>query len=569
MNEALDYLATLGADFKGKPVVRLLVGDSNLDKEGAARATQGSTPPEAASELQSQQQLLRWEVHTTEAGKGGDVVFCSGAFFTPVVVPVGVSFEDRGMRNDSHDVVAGVLQVPLSGCGAHQPATPRAEMSAAASVASASPSVLPATTCAHAAGIVQVPLSGGGALQPAAPSGGDALQPAAPPGGDALQPAAPRAEMSAAAFVASASPSVLPATASAHVDLSPTSPAFGDAETPDWGGDEHAAEHLHSELLRAQENEQTDEDITREIGRILFMKRVTHCDREGIKRTIVATLEETREVIASLLSRRRKFLHSIGQENTQHILTNQERASIMGSWKQEYHASHEQVELQCRDSWKEKSNCKGTGAKCKRLAGWGRKEKGTAVLSSAGKGKVRGPGFGPNNAAVIRGKHSRFSRHLQRVGGSKVLVELILFTGRVDASELRDVLDRQLQHSSEAPQLAGGDRAELKKAVMLARFNLRIGRYFSGRIAAGGTLWADLSTKDAALVEDFRSGRLQQVKNEAVVAFGHGNLVDADGNVLAIGGSTGGTMRRYLDNFQPPSLETTETYLRSRGINTA
>ena len=246
----------------------------------------------------------------------------------------------------------------------------------------------------------------------------------------------------------------------------------------------------------------------------------------------------------------------------------------MGSWKQEYRASHVQVDLQRRDSWKEKSNGKGTGAKGKRHAGCGGKGKGTAGSSSdarqlAGKGKVRGPGFGPNNAAVIRGKHSRFSRHLQRVGGSKVLVELILFTGRVDASELRDVLDRQLQHSSEAPQLAGGDRAELKKAVMLARFNLRIARYFSGRIAAGGTLWADLSTKDAALVEDFRSGRLRQLKNEAVVAFGHGNLVDADGNVLAIGGSTGGTMRRYLDNFQPPSLETTETYLRSRGINTA
>ena len=162
----------------------------------------------------------------------------------------------------------------------------------------------------------------------------------------------------------------------------------------------------------------------------------------------------------------------------------------------------------------------------------------------AGKGKVRGPGFGPNNAAVIKGKHSRFSRHLQRVGGSKVLAELIVFTGRVDAAELRDVLDRQQQHASEAPQLDGEDHSELKKTVMIVKFNFRMGKYFSGRIAAGRTRRADLSTKDTALVEDFRSGRLQQVTNEAVLAFGHGNLVDADGNVLAIGGSTGGTMRK-------------------------
>ena len=54
--------------------------------------------------------------------------------------------------------------------------------------------------------------------------------------------------------------------------------------------------------------------------------------------------------------------------------------------------------------------------------------------------------------------------------------------------------------------------------------------------------------------------------NEAVVAYGHGTLVDADSKVLAIGGSTGGAMRRYLDDFQPPDLATTETYLRSRVI---
>ena len=70
------------------------------------QATQCHIAASSANELQASQNLLRGEMHTTEAGKGIDVLFCSGAFLTIVVVPVGVSFEDRGMRNDSHDVEA-------------------------------------------------------------------------------------------------------------------------------------------------------------------------------------------------------------------------------------------------------------------------------------------------------------------------------------------------------------------------------------------------------------------------------------------------------------------------------
>ena len=38
---------------------------------------------------------------------------------------------------------------------------------------------------------------------------------------------------------------------------------------------------------------------------------------------------------------------------------------------------------------------------------------------------------GPNKDAVRKGKQSRFAKHLQRVTSSKVLAELIIFTGSV------------------------------------------------------------------------------------------------------------------------------------------
>ena len=105
--------------------------------------------------------------------------------------------------------------------------------------------------------------------------------------------------------------------------------------------------------------------------------------------------------------------------------------------------------MQIRDSWKEEDKkCKG-GAKG-RAQGKGEasgsaqtaarkgKRKGTGASQAAGAKGTRGDKgkeFGPNKKAVKAGKHSRWSRHLQREYGVMNLALAIVFTGRVNADE--------------------------------------------------------------------------------------------------------------------------------------
>ena len=53
-----------------------------------------------------------WEVFCTPDDLRGDNVAVSGASATFKSIAVGASYEDRGMRLDSHDVVAVVLTLP-------------------------------------------------------------------------------------------------------------------------------------------------------------------------------------------------------------------------------------------------------------------------------------------------------------------------------------------------------------------------------------------------------------------------------------------------------------------------
>jgi hypothetical protein len=93
-------LETYAAPEPGVPVVRIIVGDDNLSAEEARQALQRGTE---ANSL--------WEVHATPAGFGGDHMAVSGATADFMPIAVGRSFEDRGMRNDQHDVVALALRV--------------------------------------------------------------------------------------------------------------------------------------------------------------------------------------------------------------------------------------------------------------------------------------------------------------------------------------------------------------------------------------------------------------------------------------------------------------------------
>ena len=88
-------------------VVRIILGDNNLNAQDVRKALQRRTDDEAL-----------WEVFASPADLIGDNVAVCGAVATFQPIAVGASYRDRGMRNDSHDAVAVVITLR----GASQPA---------------------------------------------------------------------------------------------------------------------------------------------------------------------------------------------------------------------------------------------------------------------------------------------------------------------------------------------------------------------------------------------------------------------------------------------------------------
>ena len=85
----------------------LLVGDCNLVQEKAEEAVSGLQPDVADSYLQV------WHVHSSKAGRGGDLMFIKGAHARPFELPFGASYPDkRGPRNDKHDAFGLSINVP-------------------------------------------------------------------------------------------------------------------------------------------------------------------------------------------------------------------------------------------------------------------------------------------------------------------------------------------------------------------------------------------------------------------------------------------------------------------------
>ena len=183
-----------------------------------------------------------------------------------------------------------------------------------------------------------------------------------------------------------------------------------------------------------------------ELGGLLFQKKVHEVD--GRKVQHVASAEETCLAITKLLQRTQDFLVQQNITADNHVMTDQQREDVFRIWKDEYHGTAEQQELQMRDSWKEpeKSKGKGKGRVTQRTGkGKGRgtqlavkgKSFATGGKTKTGKDATLPVSWGPNKHAVKTGKHSRFARHLQRVAGSKVLAELIIYIGSVEIDFLR------------------------------------------------------------------------------------------------------------------------------------
>ena len=84
------------------------------------------------------------------------------------------------------------------------------------------------------------------------------------------------------------------------------------------------------------------------------------------------------------------------------------------------------------------------------------------------------------------------------------------------------------------------------------------------RLDSGSLCDNSLSEAEKLLLDELLHGTLLRKANEVITAFGHGALKDENGRVIHLGGSTGGTTREVLDNFQQPSLIDMERFVRGR-----
>jgi len=572
----LNHLSTLQVIHDDQPVIRCLVGDFNLSAEDALNATQAARECAAYSSVQRRYGLHKWAAQASHHGRSGDVMLCAGALVQQMTIPIGCSYDDRGMRSDCHDVVGAELFVPLAGgppqrarpapSGASQPAASTSGSSRDAAGRDAAMKRIDVQrglfpTSESAARPISSILRGRSADKEASDVGasaGCAPQLAMPPpsftsggimSGGAFQPAVSTPGPPFDRGLPLTPIDVLPRYRSRSSDSEASSKRARSCRSMsvDFGGDSEMEPHLAeatslvSSIQHAvdAETENDDDEVHRELGRIIFMKRTV--EQNGCKVTFVATVPEVIAVVQVLLRRRSRFL----QQNSlpaDHAMTPEQRAAIIRLWKDEYNKTPEQVAMQQRDSWKEM----GSG-------------------TSKGKGQRQGEGqghdFGPNKEAVRKGKHSRFSCHLQRVGGSKHVAELILFTGCVDPVELRRSLKKA---ADEHPVVDRGpdEKEALKVAADNAKHRYRSGRLFAERSSKDPKFYKSLSFDDQRLVEEFKNDSLRLSMNEAIIKRGHGTLVHGDGSRLAIGGSTGGLTRRNMDGFKAPTPDEQLEFLR-------
>lgn len=220
-----------------------------------------------------------------------------------------------------------------------------------------------------------------------------------------------------------------------------------------------------------------------------------------------------------------------------------------------------------RDSWvtSEKSKGKGKGSatqrtdKCKSRATQPAvkgKSFATGGKTKTGKEATLPLFLGPDRDFVGNGKHFRFAMHLQRVAGSKVLAELIIFIGSVEIDFLRHAFCGGSHPAEENGHEVQRkiQRLELKIKAAEAKLQYKKAQRIEGKVQRGVLLQNDITHEEQQLLRDLASGTLLQNLNNAVTRFGHGTL-RMPGRSILIGASTGGRTREVLDNWQPPNID--------------
>jgi len=538
----------------------MLVGDVNLSEVQARECVQDCAPPISGLPIQrAGGGLDHWQISSTMAGLSGDIMFTAGAAVKTTVVPIGKSFGYNAVRKDEHDTVSASLLVP---CWAVK------------------------TGDAAAA-------SGDGKCKECEEKG-------------ELRHAKPNFQYQQDEFsqvfqfcskdccekFGSRQPRVPKLTPNAAADNA-EEPLVPDRDRRETNPADASEARELDEQMREQQDEawDTSPTIAEQLGRILFKKRMA--EFQGQRVVYTASRDETCKALTALLGIRNAFLdrYHLPRRDKNGVPTRLEshmRTKILTGWEEEYHSQPDQKDLQVRDSWQETAagrhkgrgkakerkggkqgggasqpaaGGKGQAAAAKGKYGYGRASGKDALGAAGGKGQAAAAkgkygyggasgveALGPNKDQVKQGKHSRWCRHLQREFGSKAIAEVIVFTGRVEPAYLDD-LD---ENPPARVERDNRDRVDLRDRVISAKYRYRQGKALANREARGLLPHDDV---ERGLLDHYNSGRLRKEKNDAVLAYGHGKLVNDGGEELHIGGSTGGRPRRLMGTYVEPDLE--------------
>ena len=312
---------------------------------------------------------------------------------------------------------------------------------------------------------------------------------------------------------------------------------------------------LLAEVTAAYEKRYTgpcDRQLLPHLGRLLFKKRKLQDDVAGAPQpggddetdeggNVLASENETWRAIVSVLQVREQFLATIGVNDPTHLLSDPERIQMVAAVRKAYEALPDQVSLQRRDH-------------AYALAHGYTPPQDEEDAAGAAQPSGRAKGKGSVRHYVRMQKRKRWCRHLQRVAGTKQIWEVIAFSGRFDEETLTGAMRWSCKDNE--PEKAAADprktRVQLHAAKAEAKAAFREGRRLARHRADQPGKEMLLTSAQKEVLEKFDSGELRNQLIKAISDLGHGTFVYETGDLLEIGGSTGGGSRRIIDGWVLP-----------------
>ena len=576
LEQKADFLKC-GASQPTEPVI-VLTGDVNLDKNICDSIVQKD-----AGELSVHTQ---WQVMTSNAELSGDVLFVKGACGETFDVTVGKSYDDRGMRNDIHDFFGIALQIPMctknqrgqkrehvavTGCANESASKAQRLVDVAAlqdpSLSGSGQSRVPESVSEDTAMIIEYTDDWGVTVGAALTSDaivfnhhgavttmlqlslleGPTLKACFPlrivrrnplkeeqnsSTSGAFQPAEKRVARNNVSYTKAQFLAFYRPLKRAEEEWA-AAPICGRAGAMNalTGRVAPRAEKIVQEMYdwyHARVDDEKLHAVFRHLQITLF-KNVTKRPAEDVWQTTDASgasqpaaqgearLVVSREYVAcqvqAVLAWREKWL----QDNRlplDTLIRGDMADRFLCAAKDEFHTSAKQRDLQDKDQ-----KCGG-------------------------------------NKKVHKGMHSRWSRHIQKLGGTSQMWTLLSFTGRFDVEFLEDAMVR----GQKGPVSMPGERSEQQKEevreAQMARAMWRRGAMLE-RLQEenkGKGKETSLNPEQLRILKEYQSGMLRRQANKLTIISGHGRLKNADGSFVDIGGNTRGFVRTVLDGRQTPDI---------------